>query len=163
MNGDRLAIALVRSGVDVEEMKPVVYRGMVGDVFGLIWGIHRRVRLTDYAECKLGIQPRVRAETRGHTAENTLPPFALLSAVDGIGRSKTHVAKISQTVPLPSAGPPLNFADDCLPPHATHPATRLGSLAFASDRSCHAGGVERFSPPHQPTLIHIYEQRTSQQ
>ena len=59
LNGDRLAIALVRSGVDVEEMKPVVYRGMVGDVFGLIWGIHRRVRLTDNVECKLGIQPRV--------------------------------------------------------------------------------------------------------
>ena len=59
MNGDRLARALGRSGVDVEEMKPVVYRGMVGDVFGLIWGIHRRVRLTDNVECKLGIQPRV--------------------------------------------------------------------------------------------------------
>lgn len=55
LNGNRLAIALVRSGVDVEAMKPVVYRGMVGDVFGLIWGMQRRVRLRDYAECKLGI------------------------------------------------------------------------------------------------------------
>lgn len=55
LDGDRLAIALGRSGVEVEEMKPVVCRGRVGDVFGLIWGMQRRVRLRDYAECKLGI------------------------------------------------------------------------------------------------------------
>jgi hypothetical protein len=105
LNGNRLAIALVRSGVDVEAMKPVVYRGMVGNVFGLIWGIYRRVRLTDYAECKLGIQPRVRAETRGHTAENTLPPFALLSAVDGIGRSHDTRCKDQPNCALAERGP----------------------------------------------------------
>ncbi len=37
-------------------MTRVVYRGMVRG--GLIEGMHRRVRLTDYAWCKLGIQLR---------------------------------------------------------------------------------------------------------